>query len=246
MSFSRRIYIKAMMWVVFTLAILGAVVIVSFSSLVSHPARYGMIATLLIGYGMYPLIEKIVDWLDKKLGPILDKKKQAMDSAKRGFQGEDTVGAWLHAILPSKSILCQPEFSYASGNPFDIDFVVVHDRGVIVIEVKNVTDEIIFEGEKYYSVKEGKKNLLPPENDPRSEVERHVWFLEHRLRTAGVYDGPIVGVLVFPNGQVSWVGKPGVYIVKDAHSLEQFLKELPINSLCTPAVQMAIKQALQS
>ncbi len=247
MSFSRSQYLKA---ISITLLILFAVLLVAIISgwfVLSDSAKYGMVAVLLLGYSLYPIISRIGDWLDESwLGPIIDKYSRQARLARRGFEGENTVNEWLESIFPRESILPNVKFSSLSGKLFDIDFVIVSAKGVMVVEVKNLSDQLYFEGEDCYQVKEKRKFLLSRDSDPRSEVDRHVSYLRSKLQTAGVFSGRVNQVLAFSNGMATWTGKTSTYIVRDADSLRRYVEGLPEDPDCTVEIQQSIKQVLQS
>lgn len=244
MSFPKKLYIKSVF-------ILGAItvslmIIVGISSYfaLSDTSKYGMIATLLFGFFLYPLNTKSVDWLDKKTDPMIEKTIRDAHSGRLGFEGEDTVYKWLTEIVGKEAIVRNRTFIRRAGNEFDIDLIAITSKGVIAVEVKNYTNPRYFELDEYFQEKDGKRVLLPPGNDPREEAKKHAFVLQNFLNTNGFEKVRVTKIVAFANGLVSWDGKTSVFIAKDKESLKYYIDGLEIDSDCTPEACKEIKSLL--
>lgn len=77
------------------------------------------------------------------------------------------------------------ECSTIPGRKFDIDFVVVGAKGVIVVEVKNFTNRVCFENDEYFQEKDGRRIPLSPDDYLRLEVKKHTFALSKYLALNG-------------------------------------------------------------
>jgi hypothetical protein len=246
MSFPRKLFFKAIAAIILIGIVLLIIIGVSGYFALSDIAKYGSILLIFIGFFLYPLMYKVTDFIDAKvMGPFVDEKIEKARRAKLGFTGEDTVFGWLKEIANPENILRNISLRDSFGNTFDIDLMVIDERGIIVLEVKNFSNSVHFENDDYfYENKEGKKSLSLIE-DPRSEARRHAEFLRNYLNNKNLNYLKINTAVVFPNGKVSWDGNSGVYIIKDKESLRNYIGGLEIDSASTLQVCDKIKSLLR-
>lgn len=199
--------------------------------ILSRPEKYGVVIIFLLGYFSYYFIKWAADSTEEILGPTLDQQARDFKSAKRGIDGEDTVYGWLKEFFPKESTLRNLTLP---NRKFDIDFVVVSDKGVTIVEVKNFSDHVQFEDDEYFQQKDGRKILLSPDDDPRRAVRNHAYALSVYLDSVGIKDMRINKVLVFSNGHVSFSGETGVFIVKDKDALKKYFDSIDSNSHYSP------------
>ena len=131
-----------------------------------------LLFAVLIGFILYPLVMLMRNKLDKFEDGILDEA----NSARLGFEGENTVASWLEEILPKTGYIVLPNVILPKHR-FDIDFVVIGPKGVVVLEVKNRTGKYHFSNDEYFEIKNSKENILPPSFDPREQISKHSYYL---------------------------------------------------------------------
>lgn len=242
MSYPKKIYWRALIVLV---AIFGLFLLITlFSAYLSlrDSTKYGILVMFLLGFLFYPLNEQLINWIDKLLDPILDKTIKSAKRAKRGIDGEGAVAEWLVDIVGKGHFVRNVELP---GHHYDFDAVIVGEKGVIVLEVKNLTDPIRFDGEDYYRIKDGKSTLLSPEKDPRFKLQSRVYELKQYLNSNGFGNIMTQKALVISNGLVTWSGPVETYIVKDKDHLKAYIEGLRIDPACTPQVRAEILQILQ-
>lgn len=98
-----------------------------------------ILLSALFGFIFYPVLIGIKDVGSKVADKLLDDS----DAARLGFEGESTVAVWLQELLPQDRYRVLPNV-VLPNHKFDIDFVVVGPKGVIVLEVKNFTEQVKF------------------------------------------------------------------------------------------------------
>lgn len=243
-SFARKKWLKAVLFLLAVFVVWFAYLVIGAWYTLSNPAKYGSVILIFVGFLMYPAIQKLVDWLDGRIGSAIEKNVRRAKSARRGFLGENEVGKWLSAILDPEQYSILPNV-VLPGCRADIDLVVVGPRGVLAIEVKNYSTERYFENDEFFEKKDGKKTLLSPDQDPRIAVRRYAYSLMAYLSSNGFGDVEVKKVLVFSNGLVSWDGNTNVYIVRDEASMREYFDRLEIDSYCTPEICKQIKQLLE-
>lgn len=230
MSFPKKLFLRSIFVLVIVAGVWAFISVVSLYFTFHDPSKYLVVMLLLVGCGIYPLVTKLVDWVDLKIDPTISKNIKNAHNGRRGYEGEDTVNGWLEEIVGDGNIIRNVSFVGRYGHKFDIDLVLVSSKGVVAIEVKNFTDPVRFEGDEYFQMKGDKKIPVSPDDDPRFEVVRHAFALRKRLNENGFEKVKITRVVAFANGLVSWDGKTGVYIAKDKDSLKNCIDGLEVDS----------------
>lgn len=234
MSYSKKLYQRA---VIKLIAIGIAFVLIFFVSsffTLRDPAKYGVLFVFMLGFFFYPLLKKIGDLSDRITDPIFEDARKA----KRGWEGEEEVFNWLEEIVGEEYFL---KNAHIPKRIFDFDAMVISEKGVTVLEVKNWTDTVRFEGEKWYTEKEGVCIPMASWRNPISKLKKHTQSLREYLDENGLQDVLIHSAIIFVNGKVSWEGKQRSYIVKDKEFLKHFLKNTPGEGKCTKEIQQKIK-----
>ncbi|MDP1620163.1 MAG: nuclease-related domain-containing protein, partial [bacterium] len=149
--------------------------------------------------------------------------------------------SWLKEVVKKENILRNITLQ---NTKFDIDLMVIGDKGIIAIEVKNLSNPVCFEDDEYFYEKNGNKALRSPKDDPRFKFKKHIYFLIKYLEKNELGFVKIKKILVFTNGKVSWDGKAGIYIIKDKNSLENYINKLEVDPELTPQVCEKIKTLL--
>lgn len=170
----------------------------------------------IIGFFTYPLYIKFC----KKLGFIQDKILDEIDKSKKGNEGERKIFSELDKILDKNLYTIHKNLVLPNYN-FDIDAVIVGSKGIIVFEIKNYTNQIIFDKEEILvKINEGELALVRPDRDPRNQLKRHLNLFQKYLTHNGFNKISINNAVVF-------VGKYSAIIKKMqklGHSLSQELK----------------------
>ena len=242
MSYSKNKFLKASVFVLGF--VLTLIVIILFSSYFSlrDIAKYGMLATFLLGFFYYPLNTKIVNYLDSLFGPKLSKKVDEARKAHRRYKGEDEVNLWLEDIVTKNNIIRNVQLPNCN---FDMDAIVVSDRGVTVIEIKNFSKNRHFKDNEYFYEGNNGERYLSSHEDPRNELNRHTNALINYLNDNELGFVKVNKIVIFANGKFSFSGKPGTFIVGDRGHLRDYIENLPVDSNCTSEVCEKIKLLLK-
>lgn len=183
-------------------------------------SSYVVLFTTLMGFILGRFWKPINDRLDKILGYY----KVEFQRAYQGHKGEKKVENWLLNILDNnywrKSNFVIPGFN------FDIDFLIVCPKGLIMFEVKNPTDLPIFMDGKVFSEDKKSQKLKPYPYNPVDEFRKHRKAMTDYLETKGVTNINIKGALIMAGG-ASISEWPGIHIIYN----EQVLKEYFFNYL---------------
>jgi hypothetical protein len=152
-----------------------------------------------------------------------------------GREGERLVGQMLESLREDGAKV----FHDVEADGFNLDHVVVSDRGVIVVETKTYTkrsrgDKISFVGEQLMI---GGRRAL---GDPIGQTRNEIRWLANLLKQSTDQAMPVRGALVFPDW---WVERPPDSINKDVWVLEPkalrgWLQHEPVR-LSGPDVAMA-------
>jgi hypothetical protein len=147
---------------------------------------------------------------------ILRLRKQAQN-IRLGRDGERLVGQFLEELRVDGASV----FHDVPGDGFNLDHVVISDRGVIVIETKTRSKpspdaKVTFDGDDLLVA--GRK----PDRDPIRQVRAEVSWLLELLRQSTGKSFPMRGAVVFPYW---WVERAPESVNKDVWVLEP--KALP-------------------
>src|ERR1035437_4094597 len=222
-TYSKKLYLIAQLKFLAVLLVFIIILVLDFRYGIGRAnftiKTFEMLFVLLLGFSFYPVVMSAKRRLDKFEDKILDDA----DSARLGFEGENTVAEWLKQILPKDKYFVLPNF-VLPGHRFDIDFIVIGPKGVIILEVKNYTGQFQFSDDEYFQIKNGQKNVLPPSFDPRDEARRHAYYLRKYFELNGYNNVRILKAVVFVNAnRMSIDGNTGVYVAGGFDSLKKFL-----------------------
>lgn len=241
MSFPKKKFFQAL----FLLVIIGVIFFATLSISVYYSLQnifeYSVIGSFLLGFLYCPLNEKLVDWLFSFSSPKIEKLVKDAKGAKRGFEGEDLVSSWLEDIVGKNNFLKNVKLPF---HIFDFDAVIIGDKGIIVLEVKNLSSPVYFENGQYHSEKDGKFSPLSDDQNPQIKLNERAIVLRKYLVANGFGGIAIYKALVYVNGLVSWKGDVLTYVIKDKNSLVRYLDGLEVDSRCTPEIQKNIKKLL--
>ncbi|MDO8585263.1 MAG: nuclease-related domain-containing protein [bacterium] len=199
-----------------------------------------LLLATFIGYIFYPIHSAF----QKRVDEIQEKILIEAGSAKLGFKGEDKVAEWLEESLPTDKYSILRNVTLPE-HKFDIDFVIIGPQGVIVLEVKNFSDQRTFIEDEYYQVKDGQRYVLSVDFDPRFQVQLHVYYLRKYLEDNGLRDVRILKAIVFPKSDAANViGSVGVYIASGLDALKRFFDGATFDPRYTSELRSRIKAVL--
>jgi hypothetical protein len=153
-----------------------------------------------------------------------------------GDEGEKKVYDELVKVLDDKYTV-YPNY-IIPGHKFDLDFLIVGPKGLIVMEVKNFSNATVFSEDKALSVKESgyKKEVtkLVGSSDPRNKIDTHCKVLNSYLNYLDFDNINIKKVLVFAKDHVTIDGKSKIFIVKKIYELGKYFDSLYADDRFTP------------
>jgi hypothetical protein len=164
--------------------------------------------------------------LEKRINSYWERRSGEGDNGERGREGEKAALSELKSVL-SDEYKIYKNFKIP-GRKFDIDFVIVGPKGLIVFEVKNYSGKMVFYQE-YALKKLSEANRQKDEvhlfgkNDPRNQIIYHSAIFDQYLADLGFENLKINKALVFVNDMVEMKGKSGIPIISGLDKLRVFL-----------------------
>lgn len=232
-SYPKRKYLKSITILFGMLLIFILVMFVSFYFSLQAVIGSTFITGFILGLVCYPLNEKFLNWISSVSDPFVDDLVVSAENSRKGFEGEDEVYSWFKETSEKKFLI---RGATLPDRKFDFDLIYIGNKGLVVFEVKNLSNDVHFIGNEYYTRMDGEYIMLSPGKDPRHKLAKHVYALSRHLRDNNFDSIKIKKALVFSNGKVTWEGDPGVYIIKDKIGLIKYIKNLEIDSRFTPKV----------
>jgi len=244
LSYSKKLYLKSILKF---FAILSALILILLIDVVYGIGRanftfevFEMLFVFAVGYMSYPLFNILLSKLLKKEDEIL----KDWGNAELGFKGEDTVADWLKQILLTKDYIVLPNVVLPNQS-FDFDFIIIGPKGVIVLEVKNLTGKYHFSNDEYFGIKNGQKKVLPPYFDPREQVKKQIFSLREYFELKGYSNIKISKSVVFiDKNLISIEGNTGIYISAGYDSLKNFFDGITLDSNYTTEYCEKVRQVL--
>ncbi|MDD4901730.1 MAG: nuclease-related domain-containing protein [Patescibacteria group bacterium] len=174
--------------------------------------------------------------MSKWLESFFDKVNYNISISAAGDEGEKKVYDELRKVLDDKYTV-YPNY-IIPGHKFDLDFLIVGPKGLIVMEVKNFSNSTVFSEDKALSVKESgyKKEVtkLVGSSDPRNKIDIHCKVMNSYLNYLNFDNIKIRKVLVFAKDHITIEGKSKIYIVKKINELGQYFDSLYRDERFTP------------
>jgi len=191
------------------------------------------IIIFMLGFGSYLLYKKIFYFIDKVDNKII----REIDIAKKGKQGEDLVFDELNKILDNKEYFIIKNYRLP-GRQFDIDFIVVGPKGIILLEVKNLSNDFVFTKDKYFVFTRNYADLklLPQDKDPRFKMQEHADLFTKYLDKIGYFSlKPKMGIIFIKENSI-YINDSGIgiYLINGLKSLDKFLDEVYLDNRFTP------------
>lgn len=193
----------------------------------------------------YPII-KLEAWISKRyIDQKLDSYSEEGRKARRGFEGEDEVYGFLKKLFDRKNCTIFRNLEFPNHH-FDIDFVIVGPKGIIVLEVKNYSNKVAFSENTYKYIKGQKSYGLPLEKDPRIEVSRRADILVNYLASHNIGGAKISKAIVFPREDSAFYGKNvRIFIANGFEALKKYVDNLNTDPICTPGYCSKVKILLE-
>lgn len=224
-----RIKIYSVFIIVFT----ASIVLLYFcqQSLSNDPNRFNPIVLLEVSSMIAGVILYIIfKWLFKKLDAYIDKIDINLSIAMAGDAGEMVVFEELKKVLDDNYTV-YPNY-IIPGHKFDLDFLIVGPKGLIVVEVKNFSNATFFSEKEALMIKQSdsiykqETTQLVGSSDPRNKIESHCQTLSSYLNYLEFNNINIKKVLVFAKDHVTIEGKSNIYIVKKIYELGKYFESL--------------------
>ncbi len=178
----------------------------------------------LMGFGSYPLYKKIMNYLYK----VDDKMIREIDKAKKGKDGEDLVFNELNKILDNNEYKIIKNYKLPDKN-FDIDFIVIGPKGIILLEVKNYSNDFVFTKDKCFVSTNHQEDLklLPREKDPRFKLQEHANLFTKYLENLRYFSiKPKLGIVFIKENSINIkYTDMGIYLINGLKSLTKFLAD---------------------
>lgn len=194
-----------------------------------------LISGLFIGKYSEKLNLIFFEYLDK----ILDK----IGIAKNWIDWEKLVYEKLKEILNSSEYKIYKNVKIPWYDSFDIDFVILWPKRLIILEVKNHSNQIHFFEDHFETTK--RKNQYKREiteiwkkgSDPRKKVTDYWEHFSNHLQNQHFGKLKINKALVYTKDVATWEKTNWVYIVSGINDLEEYIKDQTfLDEKITPSV----------
>lgn len=193
------------------------------------------VITCLMSQGLFNVLDSVFCGVNKNIGISM-----------AGHEGEQKVFKELSSVLDDKYTV-YPNY-IIPGHKFDLDFLIVGPKGLIVVEVKNFSNATVFSGDEAISVKESgyKKEVtkLVGSSDPRNRIDDYCKVLNSYLSYLDFDNINIKKVLVFAKDHVTIEGKSKIFIVKKIYELGKYFDSLYVDKKFTPVFCKEINEKL--
>lgn len=158
----------------------------------------------------------------------LDNATQKLNNHLKGIRGEKKT------FIKLKEILGQEYKVYRNfkipNRKFDVDAIIVGPKGIIAIEIKNISGEFEFIGEETYKRYMNYNNecvcKLNEQKSPTKQILRHSAVLEKWLIENGFRNILLKRAIILVNEKVkvNKIKNPSVFIVKGLERLPNFIE----------------------
>src|SRR3989344_6884445 len=188
--------------------------------------------SILFGY----ILAFVVLKAEHKLDVFFDKTLRALRNAIKGNIGEKKTFAQLEKILGGNSRI----YKNLKIDPrFDIDAVIVGPKGLIVIEIKNLSGIFRFVGEDTYKISWRYGNecfcRLGEYDNPIREVLRHNLKLEKYLHENGFGNmRSHKTLLMVGDAKIEELKEPAAYVITNLEHLKKYVDGLYDDERFTP------------
>ncbi len=186
-------------------------------------------------------------WILKGINMFFDHADNEQGKAIAGDEGEAKVLTKLKEILDDSYTAY---LNYKIPNrSFDIDFLVVGQKGLVAIEVKNYFDRMLFFKDQVVKVQGSghtrQITKLDGDFDLRNKFKNHCKSLNHYLYSIGLTDVRVRRVIVFINDNNKIEENPGTFIVQGISRLNSYFDSLRQDDRFTPDFCEMVNQKLE-
>ncbi len=225
MTYSEKLLLKARLKLALILLSLVGIFIVNYHYGISKTSftfkTFELLFSFFLGFSFFPVFRE----LQKNLFKIEDKILAEESSAKRGIEGEKEVAKWLFELLPKEKYTTFPNVKIP-GYEFDIDFVVNGPKGIVLLEVKNYINKVIFENDNYL-VKYNLGYSLCKQVDPRNKLRYYEGRFREYLADNNRNKIKINSAIVFLKEDAAWIeGETGMFIIRGREALKKYIQAL--------------------
>lgn len=149
------------------------------------------------------------------------KVESSYRNIKAGFSGEEKTTAYLMEanLTPKVSI-----YRHINLDNTQYDIIVVTQKLICVLEVKNMTGEFYFDSsnKQFYRIKNGLKEGM---RNPELQLQRAVKVLQKRLNRNGV-DFPVKGLIILASRAGIVIESPTLFQAVPIDAMCDFLEQM--------------------
>lgn len=165
-----------------------------------------------------------------RIDTYLDKLITSLKNAIKGNLGEKKTFAKLKDILDKKDYKIYPNFHIPHpGEDFDLDAIIIGPKGIICLEIKNISGKFDFIGEDTYKYWYGNKLLLGEYNSPSREVIRHADRLQRWLYENNFKDISPKRFILLIDAEWGILDPSGYYVIKGVEKLADTIQKANID-----------------
>jgi len=197
-----------------------------------------------LGYISYPLFKKLSDKYDL----IEEKIFKQIENAKHGEDGEKEVFIETEHLLGGEKYTLHKNFKLPGINQ-DIDAIIVGQKGIIIFEIKNYTNQLLFVNDEVFVAVGSKLLRVRPDWDPRREAVRCSYQLKKFFQENGFGRMRVFRAVVFLKKYAARIKKgtkTGVYLVSGIEELGKYIEGLPDDPRFTPEYCEKVNKLLKN
>jgi hypothetical protein len=233
--------------IVWTILIASLVVSISgLAYIFNHRANkiYVYLVTAIIVF--YP-VKILTDLFFNKIDKYLDKIAEKIKRATLGVNGENIVYEKIKIILGDKYTIIK-NFDIP-GKECDADFIIIGDRGLILLEAKNYSSKYIFNPKETYYLNRLTNRKSRSFWEPRYEAKKHAEELGNLLSKNG-YEGLTIkkSLVCVSECEIESKYKDkflyGVYIIQGVDNLKLYFDNTKIDERFTSEFCLKLKNLL--
>lgn len=156
---------------------------------------HGFAALLLILLSAFIMIRLLAEWMKKRRR----QREREERRRKKGEEGEASTALFLNKVWGYKRILHHVYVPKADGGTSEIDLVMIHERGIIVIENKNYMGYIYGAEEDLYWTQVIGRGERRSFYNPVKQNQTHIRYLRCLLAAHVPATVPYLSVVTFNN-----------------------------------------------
>jgi Nuclease-related domain len=236
MRYTKKVWIKVGAFFIGLAVICSAILVLGAWDIKNKPKDQ---QTLILYTLFFIFLGYFLSWLSRKietrwLDPFADKLIEEARRAELGDEGEDGVCDELARILGNEYSIHR-NFNIP-GRKFDIDAIIVSGKGIIVFEIKNPVNRMVFDKNTAYFEKDGELWPLSYRKDPRYKLNGYCYTLNNYLTAKGLGGLTLHKAVAFLKQDAAMIfgEKNGIVVVSGVQDLEKYISTLSNDPRFTP------------